>query len=175
MKANVKKGENIVNFNLDENKITYTLGNGRKMAIDTGDFNLPDKIFEAHEAITEYFDKQKDEHNIKSVEDIHNMSSGDLMKDLEMLRANDKFVRDKLNRALNTCEPDEAGWQDVCAAAFGTANCMTISRVTGNMYYEDFLDKVIYPIVEAEFGVRTDKLTKKVEKYTSQKGKHSTK
>lgn len=175
MKVNAKNGEKIINFNLDDNKVHYTLGNGRKIAIDAGDMNLPQRIFTAHEEITEYLDKIKEEHNVKTVDDVKNMPTGDLKKDLAQLSESDKFVRDKLNRAFNTCEPGEAGWQDICFAAFGTANCISISRTTGNMYFEDFLEVVIYPIVEAEFGARSDTLKKQIDKYTRQKGKHSKK
>lgn len=172
MKAITKKDTKTINFNIDDNKVEYTLANGRKIAIDTGDINLPIRVFDALDAITNYLEEMGKKHNVKSVEDIQNMTSGDLYKDLEELRQEDIFVRDKINRAFNTCEPDEAGWQDVAYAAFGTANCVSISKITGHCYYEDFFD-TFYPVIEAEFGVRTDNFAKTVDKYTAQKGKHS--
>jgi len=172
MKANAKSGEKIINFNINDNKVEYTLGNGRKIAFDTGDLNLPNRIFEATNKIADYMDEQKKEMGISTPEDVKKMKLENIEEVLKKLNEHDKTVRSYINEAFNTCNPDEEGYQDICYAAFGTANCVSPSRKTGNCYYEDFLE-CLYPIIEAEYGVRAEKLSKKVEKYTNNKGKHS--
>lgn len=171
MKARTK--ENIINFDINDNKVEYTLGNGRTIAFDTGDLNLPNRIFEAINKISEYMEEQKKKMGIKTPEDVKKMKLGDLEQVLKELDEHDKTVRNYINEACNTCKPDEKGYQDICYAAFGTANCVSPSRITGNCYYEDFLEQCILPIIEKEFGVRSEQLSKKVEKYTNIKGKHS--
>ena len=172
MKA--KTENKVINFNINDNKITYTLGNGRTIAFDTGDLNLPTRIFDATNKIADYMDAQREKYGIKTTADVKKMKVDDIEKALKELEEQDKTVRNYINEAFNTCKEGEEGFQDICYAAFGTANCVSISRQTGNCYYEDFMD-CLFPIIENEYGVRAEKLSKKVDKYTQNKGKHDIK
>ena len=111
---------------------------------------------------------------VKTLEDIDKVKTGNVEDDVALLKKTDIDIRKIINAAFNTCSENEPGFYDICNAAFGDANCCSVSKNSGNYYFEDFMI-ALYPVIEAEYNVRVDKLKNKVAKYTAQKGKYSKK
>lgn len=68
----------------------------------------------------------------------------------------DRKIRDQINYVFNS---------DVCTAAFGSTNCMTICA--GQPLYQNFLEAVI-PILEKDINTESKKAQKRISRYTSQ-------
>lgn len=165
----------VIAFEVNDNRVEYKLGKSdRTILIDTGDINLPVKLSDAMDKLNDYFASMNATYGVKKLDEIDKVRTGSVEGDIALLRQTDIDVRKIINEAFNTCGEDEPDFYDICAAAFGTANCCSVSKKSGNYYFEDFL-MALYPVIEAEYNVRVDKLKKKVSKYTVQKGKYSQK
>lgn len=66
----------------------------------------------------------------------------------------DKRIRDNINYIFGT---------DVCTAAFGTANCMSVVS-NGSMLFESFLNALI-PQVQEDMGINFEAVKKRTDKY----------
>jgi len=164
-----------IDFEINDNRVEYRLGKSdRTILIDTGDINLPVRLSDAMDKLNDYFSNMNAKYGVTKLDEIGKVKTGSVEGDIALLRQTDIDVRKIINEAFNTCGESEPGFYDICAAAFGMANCCSVSKKTGNYYFEDFFI-AIYPVIEAEYNVRVDKLKKKVSKYTVQKGKYSQK
>lgn len=154
---------NTINFNPDENKVKYQLGDSDKyIEFDSGDLNFPVRIDKAISDIQTFTDSFAKEHGVTDINDIANIKSGNLDDDLNTIQVADTKIRGFLNEAFG---------YDVSSIAFGICNCLTVTR-NGDYYFENFL-KAIYPVVEDEYNVRLKTVTKRINKYTQVKGQHS--
>ena len=166
---------NVINFDISDNRVEYRLGQSdRTILIDTGDINLPVRLSAAMDSLNSYFTKMNNKFGVKTLEDIDKVKTGNVEDDVALLKQTDIDVRKIINAAFNTCSENEPDFYDICKAAFGEANCCSVSKKSGNYYFEDFLI-ALSPVIEAEYNVRVDKLKNKVAKYTAQKGKYSKK
>lgn len=156
---NVKTNkEKVINFEIE--KTRYRLGNSdRYIEIDDGDLNLPVRFQEIGEDIQKYFNELKDKFGIKDLNDVNNISTGDIAKDVEELKNTDAFVKEKINYAFG---------YDVSSVAFGSASCISTTK-NGEYYFENFLNAVL-PLIEKEFDVRIKKVSTKAQAYIKQKG-----
>lgn len=166
---------NVINFDVNDNRVEYKLGKtGRSIFIDTGDINLPVRLADAMDNLSAYFSDMNTKFGVKELDDIDKVKTGSIENDIALLRKTDTDVRKIINAAFNNCSETASGFYDICAAAFGEANCCSVSKKSGNYYFEEFL-AALYPVIEAEYNVRVEKLKKKVSKYTANKGKYSQK
>lgn len=99
------------------------------------------------------------EKSVPVIEGIHqkyaeSKDSPDSMSDI--MSSCDKEIREQINYIFGN---------DVCAAAFGTTNCL--SPAGGNLLYQNFLD-ALFPILEKDISAEKVKMEKNIKKYTSQ-------
>lgn len=97
--------------------------------------------------------------------DRYNKAQADMQALIEDLQTNkdatpeeiadyDKRIRDNINYIFGT---------DVCTAAFGTANCLSVVS-NGSMLFESFLDALM-PQVQADMDISLEAAKKRTNKY----------
>lgn len=72
----------------------------------------------------------------------------------EKIASYDKRIRENINYIFGT---------DVCTAAFGTANCLSVVS-NGSMLFESFLDALM-PQVQADMDISLEAAKKRTDKY----------
>lgn len=160
---NAKIPENVIDFNPDQNKKEYRLGESdRVLKLDTADLNFPDRLNEALQSIENRIKELSDKYGIRDINDVGHISTGSVEGDIALLRETDAFIKEQLNNAFD---------YDISGVAFGKASCITVTQ-KGEYFFEAFLN-AIYPVVENEYSTRVKRLSKRVEKYTVKKGLHS--
>lgn len=161
MNAKIKQNTDVINFEIERKK--YRLGKSdRYVEIDTGDFNIIQRFEQANREITDYLDKLSKKYGINGIEDVGNISTGDISKDIEQLKETDEFLKNKIDCIFN---------YEVSKIVFGNASCVSVTS-NGEYYFENFLNSVI-PVLEKEFSTRIDKLSVRSKEYLAQKGKYS--
>lgn len=149
-------------LNFEIKKTRYYLGNSdRFVEVDEGDMNFPVRIKQIRKEINDYIDRLKAKYGIKDIDDIANVKTGNEEEELQIISDTDLFIKDRLNYAFD---------YDVSSAAFGSASCLSVTE-NGEYYFENFLNSIL-PVIEATFGVRIDKLSVRIKKYTDKKGLH---
>ncbi len=106
------------------------------------DFNILERMKEAVPAIESAHQTYVDSKDAPDISDV--------------MYSCDKKIREQINYIFGN---------DVCTAAFGTANCL--SPVGGNLLYQSFLE-ALFPILERDISVEMAKVEKNIKKYTSQ-------
>lgn len=134
----------------------------RYIELDEGDVNLPSRLVEARKKIIEYSENLAKKYGVNGLDDISKVSSGDIEKDIEVLRDADVYIRNQINFILD----DESGSQN----AFGNASCISVTK-NGEYYFENFLNALI-DVVNAAFDARINKIKMRIKTYTDRKGMH---
>lgn len=161
MDAKIKQKEKVINFEIEKEK--FRLGNCDKyIEFDTGDIFIPERFSTAKKEITEYIEDLRKKYNIKDIDDISNIDTGNVQEDIKAIREADEFVKSKIDYIFN---------EEVSKNAFGNASCLTATK-KGEYYFENFLNAVI-PIIEEEFDVRLNKVSVRAKHYLDNKGKYS--
>lgn len=153
--------EKIIQFQVERTRY-YFPNKTHYIEIDAGDINLPTRLIEARKQMIEYSEKLAKQHDIQGIDDISEVSTGDIEKDITILQEADAFIRDRINYILD----DTNGSQN----AFGNASCISVTK-NGEYYFENFLNALV-DVVNAEFDTRIEKVKMRVKTYTDRKGMH---
>lgn len=153
--------EKIIQFQVEKTRYHFP-DKKHYIDIDAGDINLPTRLVESRKQIIEYSEKLSKQYNIEGVNDISKVSTGDIEKDISVLREVDDFIKEKINYILD----DENGARNV----FGNASCISVTN-NGEYYFENFLNALV-DVVNAEYDTRIDKVKMRIKTYTDRKGMH---
>lgn len=151
----------IIQFEVEKSRY-YFPDKVRFIEFDSGDIDLPSRLVDARREIVSYSENLSKQYSVNGVGDISKISTGDIDKDVEILRSADRFIKDKINYILDS----ENGAQ----AAFGNASCISVTK-SGEYYFESFLNALV-DVVNSEFDARIEKIKTRVKKYTDKKGMH---
>ena len=80
--------EKIIQFEVEKTRY-YFPDKVHYIDIDSGDINLPARLVEARKEILEYSDQLAKEHGIEDIDDISKVNTGDIEKDIYILREAD--------------------------------------------------------------------------------------
>lgn len=153
--------EKTIQFQIEKTRY-YFPDKAHYIEIDAGDINLPTRLVEARKQIIEYSTNFAKELGVDNLDDVSKVGTGDIDKDIAVLRGVDDFIRERINYILD----DENGAQN----AFGAASCISVTK-NGEYYFENFLNALI-DVVNAEFNIRIDKTKSRIKTYTDKKGLH---
>lgn len=134
-------------IDFDDGRVPYAIcgDRDRVIYITPTDTNLPKRYRDACGRIRDYTAELKEKYGISDSEEF--AGTGDAEQDIALIYEVDAFVKEQINRIFA---------YDVCAAAFGDASCLSVSRETGLPLYIGFLDAVT-DIITAEFGEAAEK------------------
>lgn len=149
------KGKTKDTIYLDIEKKRYYIGKSDKyIEFDDADINIPVRLTEAIEDINKYIQDFKTKYGIEETDDINKVSTGDIQKDIALMKEADNFVRNKVDFIFDG---------NVSKNAFGRASTMSVTK-KGEYYFENLLNAVI-PHIEETFNVRINKISARAEAY----------
>lgn len=153
--------EKIIQFSVEKTRY-YLPDRVHYIDIDAGDVNFPTRLIEARKEIIEYSGNIAKIYNIEGLDDIATVTTGDIEKDVLVLREADEFIKGKINKILND--------DNASTNIFGNASSISVTK-NGEYYFENFLNALI-DVINVEFDTRIDKIKMRVKKYTDRKGLH---
>lgn len=151
---------------LDLGKKEYQLGkNGPIVEILTSDGNLPIRLSDGIKNIEKHIKDMQTEYgvnDIKDIDEISKVSTGNIETDIEFMRKADNYVKEQLNMIFN---------YDVSSIILGPVSSFTFDSKTGEYLFEKIIN-IFVPIINKEFGACVDKMKSRIKTYTDRKGMH---
>lgn len=154
-----------IELNLDlgfeDVKISHT---GETVRLMLNDNNLPVRFEQAQKNIYAHAEELQKKYNVDvDIENINAVSTGDITKDVEIIKEADEYIKSQIDFIFNS--------NGLADKILGGVSALTVNRKTGEYLYETVLNGFI-PIVNNLFDASLTAIRKRVKTYIDKKNIH---